>query len=254
MAEIKHGGRRVELNKDGKTVSLTYVGTYADMIALQGNPPDGQFSSYGRLSASIVTQQAGMIWECEFRYESEIHGDMSTPPPDGYGAKSARLRGSMLQLPLENHPKYRACWNHFLAAAPGNNQVPPGWATATDTILSESDSKIFAWIKSRSELPNKNGVYWRVLAEPTKPGVSHYEVAIYSQTETARFASYPEACRMCVNKLNKIGAPYNNPGISGGNWKCDDVEVAWNGKDWLANLTWSRSGNADGWDKDLYES
>ena len=71
--------------------------------------------------------------------------------------------------------------------------------------------------------------------------------------DTAKFRSAKQAGQMVANALNRIGSPNNNFGISGGNWKCDDATVSWDGKRWLATLTWTRSGDESGWDTDLYE-
>ena len=76
----------------------------------------------------------------------------------------------------------------------------------------------------------------------------------YSITETAKFRSARSAGRMVAGKLNQIGRPEEDFGMtpSGYNWKCDDATVSWNGKYWLATLTWTRSGNNKGWDTDFY--
>ena len=57
---------------------------------------------------------------------------------------------------------------------------------------------------------------------------------------------------MVAGKLNQIGRPEEDFGMtpSGYNWKCDNATVSWNGKYWLATLTWTRSGNNKGWDPD----
>lgn len=132
------------------------------------------------------------------------------------------------------------------------NSVPAWWASARDTVLSHSDSQSYAWIKTPGELPNDQKGRWHILRGPVKPGYESYDIATYSVTETARFRSAATAGKMVANKLNKIGSPENDFGISDGNWKCDDATVSFNGSDWLATLTWTLSGNSLGWDKELY--
>ena len=61
------------------------------------------------------------------------------------------------------------------------------------------------------------------------------------------------AGKMVANTLNKIGKPDNDFNIKGGDWKCDDASVSYTGSYWLATLTWTLSGNDEGWDKDLYK-
>ena len=38
----------------------------------------------------------------------------------------------------------------------------------------------------------------------------------------------------------------------GGNWKVDNVEVYYDGKHWVASRTYTKSGDAKGWDQELY--
>ena len=61
---------------------------------------------------------------------------------------------------------------------------------------------------------------------------------------------------MVAGKLNQLGKPDEDFGLtpSGYNWKCDSAEISYNGKCWLATLTWTRSGNNKGWDPDIYGS
>ena len=60
--------------------------------------------------------------------------------------------------------------------------------------------------------------------------------------------------KMAAGSLNRLGTPSNTFGIAGGNWKCDDAEVRWDGKCWVARLTWTHSGGRQSWDGDLYDT
>ena len=91
------------------------------------------------------------------------------------------------------------------------------------------------------------------MKEPKKPGRNTYDLATYSVTETAKFTSPEAAGRMVANKLNRIGKPDEDFGITGGDWKCDDATVSYHDRAWFATLTWTRSGDADGWDKEIYK-
>ena len=122
--------------------------------------------------------------------------------------------------------------------------------------MSSQDSQKYRWVKSLPEAPvDKNG-FWHDLKAPIKPGQDSYEISTYSITETAKFRSARSAGRMVAGKLNQIGKPDEDFGLtpSGYNWKCDNATVSWNGKYWLATLTWTRSGNNKGWDTDLIVS
>jgi len=74
----------------------------------------------------------------------------------------------------------------------------------------------------------------------------------YTIEETAKFSNMSRAGAMVTGKINSIGTPSKTFGITGGNWKCDDATVSYRDGAWFATLTWTRSGNDKGWDKDLY--
>ena len=114
-------------------------------------------------------------------------------------------------------------------------------------------SKSYRWIKTPGECPQDEEGSWHIIRSPKYPGVDSYDVATYSITESARFAHSNSAGKMVANNLNRIGAPDVTFGIKGGNWKCDDASVTWSGKYWIATLTWTRSGDSRGWNRELYQ-
>lgn len=250
---IKFTSRQVESTSGGVVTSLAWNGTYDEMMTVFNNEAIGFLNSeYGKLQSVRLFQESPEIWCCEKRYSTGTNGVSSDKPLTVYGKKSATLKGSMLSMPLESHPKYKACWNHFLAIAPGESATPSWWKTASDTNISSTDAKKYAWIKTPGEAPvDPKGDRWRTVA-PTKPGVETYDVAVYSVTETSKHSSANSAGKSVSGKLNSIGSPGTKFGISGGNWKCDDASVFYDGQDWFSTVTWTLSGNSDGWDKDLY--
>jgi len=251
---IKHQSRVKSQNGDGLSTMIVYQGGQGEMLELQNAHPIDEGGEFGRLKSSRVYQDSPKIWCCELLYESSGGGEYSSPPGKGYGKKSAQLKGSMLSMPLESHPDYRTCWNYYLAGSPGTSEVPEWWETAENTVISEAEAQKFRWVRSPGECPCDKKGMWHTLKDPVKPGVSSYDAATYSITESARFGTAKAAGRMIANTLNKIGMPNETFGITGGNWKCDDAGVSWSGKYWVATMTWTRSGNDEGWDKDLYEN
>lgn len=251
---IKHQSRVKSQTGDGLTTTIVYQGGQAEMLEQQSAHPVDEAGEYGRLKSSRVYQDSPRIWCCELQYESDGGGDYSSPPAKGYGKKSAQLKGSMLSMPLESHPDYRTNWNYYLAAAPGVSAVPSWWETARKTNISEGEAQKYRWVKTPGECPGDKKGLWRPLCDPVKPGVNGYDKATYSITESARFGTARAAGRMVANTLNRIGSPGETFGIMEGNWKCDDASVSWNGKHWVATMTWTRSGNDKGWDKDLYKN
>ena len=267
MATIKLQGHEIEITRGGKVEVRRYQGARAEMELLASGGTvgsDGVVSSGGVVGSggiifgsgtivgsrrsARVNQVSPNIWECEIREETAADGNSSEPPDTGWGKKSCQLHGGMLSRPLEACSGYRTKWNHYLFASGGITTVPTWYATATDDIISGADLKKYAWGKGAADCP----AGFVKLAAPTKPGEESFDTAVYTVTETASFRTAAEAGAMVAAKLNRIGAPTETFGNSNGNWKCDDAEVSWNGKYWLAKLSWTRSGDDDGWDGDLY--
>ena len=249
---VKFQSRVTERTSDGITTTIVWNGSKEEMAATAAGTPVGACTDDGQLKSVRVYQESPRIWHCEQRFTLAADGELTEKPDNAYGKKSAQLKGSMLSMPLETHKKYQARWNYYLAGAPGVKAAPSWWETAKDTVLNHADSQKYAWIKTPGELPNGKEGRWHILKDPVKPGYETYDVATYSVTETARFRSASAAGKMVANNLNRIGKPDNDFGIKRGDWKCDDAGVSWNGNDWLATLTWTLSGNEEGWDKELY--
>ncbi len=248
---IKFASRVVEKTATGITTTIVWTGTKEEMVAKSTDQAVGSATGDGMLKSARVYQESPLIWCCERKYIADENGE-AKEMDTVYGKKSAQLKGSMLSLPLECHKNYLTRWNHYLVAAPGTDAVPSWWETATDAVLSNADSQKYAWIKSLGETPvDKNG-RWHCLKDPKKPGTDSYDMAVYSVTETARFRTARAAGKMVANTLNRIDEPNEAFGISGGDWKCDDASVSYDGEDWFATLTWTLSGNSKGWDKELY--
>ena len=253
--QIKYQSRSIERSESGTSRTVVYTGTRQEMTDLMEAQSISAGGSGERVVSAAVSQDAGDLWQCEIRYANPQGSDGVAAPDDSFGKKSAQLSCGMLSVPIEKHEDYRAKWNHYLASSQTTPSVPAWWDTATNAILSGTDAKNYRWLKSLSELPvgiDSAGKTWTVIKQPVKPGVESYDLATYQITESAKFPSPERAGRMIANKLNKIGAPDQTFGISEGNWKCDSASVSWNGKHWVATMTWTRSGDGDGWDTDIY--
>lgn len=258
--QVQYKTRNFSEQEDGFYSGITYIGSYEDMLSLQSeNPPksifypEGDRSIGGRVKSARVYQENGPLWCCEFQFVANQHHDSVTAPDTTFGKKSATLECGMLSMPLEAHPEYRVRWNHYLAGL-GTTAVPSWWSNAVSQIISGDDAQKYRWVSTPAELPysDVDGKKWQIVAKPSKEGVTSYEVATYVIKEIVRCKSATAAGKICANKANKITTPENNFGIKDGNWKCDGVSVRWSGKYWLAELTYTRSGNSKGWDTELY--
>lgn len=253
MSCIKYQSRVREVSKDGDQVSLVYVGSRDEMLEIVQNATINSIDDEGRLKSVRIYQESPNIWCCEKRFARRESDEYADTPSEEFGKKSATLDGSMISLPLARHPAYRTCWDHQLIAAPGVYAIPSWWATtATEAIATESDSRNYRWQKPGDTPPKTATGTWMILKTPTKPGTESFDWSTYTITERAKFRSSRKAGKMVKNKLNQIGRPIDTFGITGGNWKCDRASVSWNGNCWVAQLVWTRSGDDDGWDPDLY--
>ncbi len=251
---LKYQSKQIERNTGGQVTTQAWTGTREEMEALAAEIQPGEPGEGGTLESVRIYQDGGNIWACERRYSVDQNGDYRNKPNVVYGKKSATLHGSMLSMPLENHKNYRTHWNYYLASAPDVTYIPAWWLTAKDPVLSQEDAQKFAWIRSPAETPvDKNG-RWNIVTNPDFPGVNSYDVAVYSITETAKYKSAKAAGQAIGRKLNQIGKPDEDFGLTpaGYNWKCDDATVSYNGGDWFATATWTRSGDNKGWNRELY--
>ena len=246
-------GCEVERTTTGDIYQFRYTGTKDTIAKMIDEHYMDETSQFGRLKNVRMYQEDGPIWVAEFRFEAGEEWKSTQPPSNDYGVKSCTLGCSTLSNELETQPQYKVCWNHFLWAAPGTSSVPGWWSTATDPAMTESDGAKYAWTETLGGCPVTKEGKWRVLKKPTKPGVRSYDTVCYTVEETAKFRTAARAGNMVAGKINKRGTPSQTFGITGGNWKCDDARVYWNGTYWLAHLTWTHSADSSGWDSDLYD-
>ena len=256
-----HNGISYEKTTNGITKSISYVGTKADCDTWFAAHSVNESTSDGKLVSVNIDQLAGGSYRLTAKYLN-ANGDSgtltpTTPPDYSYGTYSAQLNGSMLSTPLEQHPDYLRNWNNFLIAryAVGDSvpSTPAWWSTAdADDVIPSADQLTYRWSED-GNLPIEDGYNWVVLQNPQMPGIQSYDVAAYTQTESARFRSYALAAAAVAAKLNTVLThPTIEPGFSGGSWKCDGASVSWTGDYWLATLTYTYS--KDGWNTTLYNT
>lgn len=100
--------------------------------------------------------------------------------------------------------------------------------------------------------PDANGKYWRILQKPTKPGVEYYDLACFVVNISAKYNTASAAGNAVSKNINHIVTPTETFGITGGNWKLDEVSISYDGKHWIANQTYTKSGDSSGWDREIY--
>ena len=260
---VKEKSRTSERSENGYVRKQALQGTLAECQAYQAAHAPGEYlADFGRLASSTISQLGGPLGQIELRYTTESGSGTAagaTPPDTSFGVFSATLDASMISNPLEAHPNYRTNWNYYLAArddVPVSTTLPVFYGTATSPVLIGDIAPLYRWMKEPSELPigpDAEGHTWRMLAKRQK-SADQFDVAMYTQTETAKFATFPLACAAIAAKINRIASsPGVANGLTGGNWKCDRATVRYSGA-WLASLTWTMSYDTSGWDTDFYDA
>lgn len=253
---LKYQGQEVSRTKNLSSYKETYQGTEAeiDTYISSSLPNISTFiQGKGYLTSWRKYNAQGPIFNLEIEYTISYDGSFNNEENTLYGEKSAQLSVRTIQLPLEKAPSYKACWNNYLLGL-GDVELPD-WATTTSsTILSRADKQNYRWVKSLGEIPDDpvSGKFWDAIQEPTKPGVEYYDFAYFVVTESAKYRSAAAAGTAVSKKINKIVSPDTTFGLAG-EWKLDETSIQYTGSYWIGTNVYTRAGDSNGWDKDLYQ-
>lgn len=258
---IQYQSNEETRGQDRQTTSITYYGPEQELKAFAASLKIGSTLTgiSGAISSIRVAQDEGDIWICEVGAEINYDDDGNpSDPTTATGPNSQRLSGSRLGLALEDHPKYHASWNHKLIANIKTVPVPavPRWyLNATDTTIPDSDKEKYRWVGPKEEYPSD----WYTICniDPRFKGVTGFDWSTYTITEAGKHSSKNKAGWVTAEALNSIVAEpeLGDFGLTaklGGDWKVDDIDVYYDGKYWIANRTYTMSGDANGWNKVLY--
>ena len=253
----KFQGTEKSRDKENEVYKQTYYGTEAEVDEkISGLSIGSETSGKGFLQSWRKTQSnAPAIYELEIEYSTSYNMEFANSKDSSTvtGKKSAQLTARNIQMPLQSHPLYLTNWNYYLIGK-GTNTIPSWWSTAKKTNLSTADSEKYAWISSLAERPleaDSKGKKWVVLKQPTKKGYQYWEQACFVVTITEKFSSATKAGSSVKKTINTITSPEQDFGISGGNWKHDQSQIAYDGNKWIVTSVYTHSPN--GWDTDLYE-
>lgn len=247
--KLKYQGQQQSRSRTESTFKETYYGSESEIDDKISTIEIGaKIEGKGYLNSWRKTQMDGQFYQIEIQYRTSTETSGSGDANETIvGSKSATLSSRTIQMPLQKHPDYRTNWNYILIAEQGKS-VPSWWETSTDLQVEQG----YKWIKNISEKPaDADGKKWKVLKEKEMQAqvydYSHYVITILSRYRTANAAG-----RAVSKKLNKIVSPDQDFGLSGGDFKLDDVSVSYDGEYWIATETYTMSGDSDGWDKRLY--
>lgn len=237
---------------------------------------------------SVTYRQDGPIWYADVVIWKEYALSI------GIGRRAPlnhTLRAVSIPMPLQKKQGYRAKWDHYFwqrmpvvqpetssgtsvsgstsgtsesTGSFGTTVFPTEYDTAATNAPFESGGIYYRWTSDGTELDGapKGGFFWKCIASPTKPGVEHWERHTYQITEYGEYHNEQSATWVCDILLDRYRSEplLGDFGLSemlsgsGWNWKCDDANVEYNGKHWVATLVWTLSGDNDGWDQDLYDA
>lgn len=240
MIHIKNGYPRTATNSNGSQTTTVYYSTEESEI-------DQKFAELMASGIDHITKTSESgIYELEVVEDANTDGESAEKPNKNYGAKTATLHGALLSMPLEEHPKYKTNWNHYLFCK-NNSNKPSFWYTAKDTSLSSSDNANYRWGSYISEKPEG----WHCI--PKTKHAEYYQIPTYTLEETARYRSFQQAAIAIGDKVGKRVAPVTVLNIKGNrDWLCEDANITYDGKNWLGRLTYTLSGVGK-WDSDLYD-
>ena len=250
----KYQGREASKSRDESIYKETWYGSEAEVDTYIASLSIG---TYVQGKGYIHQWDNAAIWQVEVTYRiTYSRVDDGEDDPESSSSSSPKqytLTVRNLQIPLESHPSYKTCWNHYLLGL-GNVTLPAWWSTATTTLLSVANRRYYMWVSSIAEIPlepDERGLYWLILAQPTKPGVQVYDRACFVVTEKSKYKTSSQAGNAISKDINEIHTPPHTFGITGGQWKLDEGSVEHDGKRWVATRSWT---HASVWDADLYGS
>ena len=256
--ERRYQGREQSRDRNEALYQEQWYGTEAEVDAYIATLSIGHWESgKGYLHRWQKRQDNPHIWYVEVTYrvtyETAGNEEVDDDSSSSSSAKTYTLSVRNISIPIESKSGYKACWTHYLLGI-GGATLPAWWSTATDTLLAPALRQYYEWVSSISEIPlepDSRGLYWYILATPTKPGVQTYDQALFVVTEKSKHKTSTQAGNAISTHINTINTPPHTFGITGGNWKLDEGSVEHDGQKWIATRSWT---HADAWDTDLYGS
>lgn len=288
--EIKYQGREYSRQTNSSIQRITFIGSQQDVMdAYESKYNIGGtirgLEEYGEISSLELSQDAGPFWllVCEF----------SKKDNDGEGCDNAELQIGVLTMPIETHPNYKMCWNHYLWCTIAGQKNPSfAWADATmkddkipnasrypkDYPTSPLQSPFYCWGKTISECtPLPPGYCWYPCQPPKKPGVISYTIPtitvsmkgyvtqlsktywIMEYSEGRIYSQLPSskgATKEVRDYLSKINEKYSNPSWTADkkrNWRVQGTNIYAEKDSYNYSLNFMLSGPG-GWDTDIYSS
>lgn len=244
------GYPKVTATEEGFSVQVRYVCSPAELRYLPrigeaytgetGIRHEGDKLVLSELRAEPKADAAGP-WTADLTYTPEPLCDEVTGSGRSLVRKTYELHTEDQDVPLAQHPRYRMCWDHVLAARNGG-AVPAWWSSATSAA---DCAEGYQWLRPGDAVPEG----WTVLAAETKPGVTAFRSGVVrvslAKTCLTRKAFDEEARRQDYT----IGRPGKTFGVAG-RWLRGGSTIRRNGRLWELTVDYI---NAKAIDTDLYD-
>lgn len=149
----------------------------ADNLPGYGAPysdDDPFFSSFDYLiltGRSVTAEKGKKTYLVNLTYTASDGVESS---PDAPIREEWERDGDEINAPLEQHPKYRVCWDHRLIAREGVTATPTWALTTKTTVIPEAERQDYGWIKRGDTVPEG----WGEILENQKPAESYLFGAI----------------------------------------------------------------------------
>lgn len=229
-------------------------------------------SSHGE-AQSYRYYQEPILWHCDVEFLTSFNPDGTTRQRPPKMPQNHKLSSLNVPVKLNTLWNYLTNWDNYLygrvkvtsmsegeaVTLPATPAVPEEWATmTTDEDFTSTNGTRYRWAKSKSEVsrdPDKYGNLWLQVKQPEKKGVTQRDNFTYQIIEYGKYKTEEDATWVTDNMLNsiRIRPLLGNMGVRrAGDWKCDRADVYHDGKSWIAELNWTMSGDAAGWDVDMY--
>lgn len=249
---LQPGYPKINMEEDNLTVQEVYVMNPRAMEKLPkiGDRYRGEMPLRNDVGDLVLTRvQAhpkgggAEVWEVDLEYGPKPLCDDESGSGRNKVRKWYEMGSEEMDVPLEQHPRYRACWNHRLLAQEGVAAVPAWWETATSTAVAD---RRYRW-GAPDEEPEEG---WHVLKNETKPGVESFRNGAVTVTVTKsclRREGFEAEAKSQDYTRGKPGVTF---GV-GGEWLRGGSSIRREGRRWVMAVTYI---NAKQIDEDLYDS
>ncbi len=244
-----------EVSENEKRITLKYytqTETGFNLTQFSACPVAGYSSlKLNTFRRSVVANANG---QSLFAFDIEyVHPDLlggSTDGNSGGVIKEAwNLVPNVQEKPLEEHPNYAVCWNHYLLKHQAASSAPPSdWDSTTSlktaSVFGNDEFHEYLWSDTGVDLPAN----FSIVEERTKSFDTWFSCepqVIRSRT----YGSYSSAVS-AASALVKKEAPAKKFGIGGGSWLRLPGTVSQSGREYIVEdiYIWK----PDAWDSEIY--